>query len=182
MSTNPPMPKLSIVIASLNGRPYIDACLAALARQQGNIQAEVLVAECVGPEVVSFIKSNYPDVKVIAFAERKSVPQLRAAGILAARGEIIAITEDHCIPADNWYTALVTAHTEESNPAIGRAVDNAATERNIHWAVYLCEYINFISPVPHGVVHDLPGPNVSYKREALDSMRDMLEDGYWENF
>src|SRR5258708_12558549 len=147
MSTNPPMPKLSIVIASLNGRPYIDACLAALARQQGNIQAEVLVAECVGPEVVSFIKSNYPDVKGIAFAERKSVPQLRAAGILAARGEIIAITEDHCIPADNWYTALVTAHTEESNPAIAGPVDNAPPAPTITLPSYSSRYTNLFIPV-----------------------------------
>jgi GT2 family glycosyltransferase len=48
--------------------------------------------------------------------------------------------------------------------------------------VYFCEYSNFTSPLPEGVTHDLPGPNVSYKRAALDQLRDMLQDGYWETF
>ncbi|MCI0398180.1 MAG: glycosyltransferase [Chloroflexi bacterium] len=175
-------PTLSIVIASLNGRPYIDACLAALARQQGDMAAEVIVAECVGTTVTDFVRAEYPAVRLIAFDERKSVPELRAAGILAARGEIIAITEDHCIPAGDWYLSLVAAHRQYPGPAIGGAVDNAATDRLIDWAVFFCEYSNFISPVPAGAVHDLPGPNVSYKRAALDTMRDMIAKGYWENF
>ncbi len=175
-------PQLSIVIASLNGRPYIDSCLAALMKQQGMVSAEVIVADCVGASVTDFVRSEYPQVRLIAFDEPKSVPELRSAGILVAQGDVIAITEDHCVPPEDWYEALVRAHAAYPGPAIGGAVDNAATERVMDWAVYFCEYSNFTSPVPAGVVHDLPGPNVSYKRAALDSMRDMLVDGYWENF
>lgn len=175
-------PKLSIVIASLNGRPYIDACLASLAQQNGNIAAEVIVADCAGASVTGFVRAEYPEVRLIAFDERKSVPELRSAGILASRGEVVVITEDHCLATEGWYEALVRAHQAHPDPAIGGAVDNAAIERIVDWAVYFCEYSNFISPVPHGVVHDLPGPNVSYKRAALDTMRDMVERGYWETF
>jgi len=173
---------LSVVIASLNGRPYIDSCLEALTRQDQSIRAEIIIADCIGATVTEFIKANYPDVQVIAFNERKSVPALRAAGMLVAKGDIIVITEDHCIPADNWFETLVAAHRTYPELAIGGAVDNAATERLIDWAVYFCEYSNFTSPLPAGIVHDLPGPNVSYKRKALDLIRDMLRDGYWENF
>jgi glycosyltransferase involved in cell wall biosynthesis len=180
MSNNP---QLSVVIASLNGRPYLEACLGSLARQKGNVTAEVIVADCVGPTVTDFVKANHPDVHLIAFNERKSVPELRAAGILASHGDIVVMTEDHCLAADDWYEALVAAHLAQPGPAaIGGAVDNAATERLIDWAVYVCEYSNFASPVVKGVVHDLPGPNVSYKRAALETMRDMLEGGYWETY
>jgi len=175
-------PELSIIIASINGRPYIDACLEALARQRGAERAEVVVADCVGPQVADFVRDAYPDFRLIAFDEPKSVPELRSAGILASRGGIVAITEDHCIPPQGWYEAMVEAHQRRSEPAIGGAVDNAATDRIVDWAVYFCEYSNFISPIPEGVVHDLPGPNVSYKRAALDTMRDLIEDGYWETF
>ena len=175
-------PQLSVVIASLNGRPYIDACLQSLHNQTGSIRAEIIVADCIGTDVTNFVKASYPDVHLIEFGEPKSVPELRAAGLLVAKGDIAVITEDHCIPAENWYEALVASHAKHENVAIGGAVDNAATERRIDWAVYFCEYSSFISPVPDGIVHDLPGPNVSYKRAALDLMHDMLEDGYWENF
>lgn len=175
-------PQLSIVIASINGRPYLDACLEALARQRGDIAAEVIVADCVGRSVAGFVRAEHPQVRLIELAGPQSVPALRSAGILAARGEIIAITEDHCIPAEDWYESMVRAHAEHSGPAIGGAVDNAATERLIDWAVYFCEYSNFSSPVAHGVVRDLPGPNVSYKRTAIPELEDLVRGGYWETF
>ena len=172
-----------MVIASLNGRRYLEACLGSLARQTGGVEAEVIVADCVGPSVTDFVKTHYPKVRLIAFNSRKSVPDLRSAGILVSRGDIVAITEDHCLAADDWFASLIQAHANQPDAAaIGGAVDNAATERLIDWAVYICEYSNFASPVPNGVAHDLPGPNVSYKRAALDAMRDMLENGYWENY
>lgn len=176
------LPDMSVVIASVNGRPYLEQCLAALGRQGGNVTAEVIVADCVGPTVTEFVAAEHPGVRLIAFGEPKSVPELRSAGILASRGRLIAITEDHCIPEPDWYQAIVRAHADHANPAIGGAVDNAATDRIVDWAVYFCEYSNFISPVPEGVVHDLPGPNVSYKRTALDEMADLIKEGYWETF
>jgi glycosyltransferase involved in cell wall biosynthesis len=170
------------VIASLNGRQYVENCLKSLGKQKGNINAEVIVDDCIGPEVTNFVRENYPHVRLIEFNEKKSVPELRAAGILVAEGDYIVITEDHCIAPDNWYQSLVESHQQHPNAAIGGAVDNAATDRLIDWAVYFCEYSNYISPVPDGVVHDLPGPNVSYKRAAIDTMREMIERGYWETF
>jgi glycosyltransferase involved in cell wall biosynthesis len=175
-------PELSIVIASVNGRLYLDACLEALRGQTGDVSAEVIVADCVGPAVTSFVAATHPQIRLIAFDEPRSVPELRSAGILAARGEIIVITEDHCIPTPEWYEAIRRAHATFPEPAIGGAVDNAATRRIIDWAVYFCEYSNFISPLPAGIVHDLPGPNVSYKRGALRAMDDLIRDGYWETF
>ncbi|MEP7188367.1 MAG: glycosyltransferase family A protein [Roseiflexaceae bacterium] len=176
------IPELSIIIASVNGRPYLDACLAALRGQTGNVSAEVIVVDCVGSSVTSFAAANYPEIRVIAFDEPRSVPELRSAGILAARGDIIVITEDHCIPTPDWYESIRRAHATFPEPAIGGSVDNAATRHVIDWAVYFCEYSNFISPVVAGIVHDLPGPNVSYKRSALRAMDDLIRDGYWETF
>lgn len=175
-------PQLSIIIASVNGRPYLDACLEALTRQASSAVAEVIVADCVGPEVTGYVESQFPEVRLIAFEEPMSVPELRSAGIRASAGEIIVITEDHCIPEPDWYDSILAAHVAAENPAIGGAVDNAATDRNIDWAVFFCEYSNFISPVEHGVVHDLPGPNVSYKRWSIDEMADLIRESYWENF
>lgn len=182
MNETAKQPHISVVIASINGRKYLERCLAALAVQQGTVPAEVIVADCVGPSVADYVRQEHPDVKLIAFDEPKSVPDLRAAGILVATGEIIAITEDHCIPEPDWYEAMSASHERHDNPAIGGAVDNAATDHIIDWAVFFCEYSNFISPVDDGIVHDLPGPNVSYKRGALMELEEMIREGYWETF
>lgn len=175
-------PQLSIVIASINGAEYLARCLDALAHQEGEVDAEVIIADCVGPAVAELVERAPSNVRLIRFDGPRSVPELRSAGILAARGEIIAITEDHCIPEADWYRSIVAAHARWPGPAIGGAVDNAATDRTVDWAVYFCEYSNFMSPLPGGEVNDLPGPNVSYKRAALDEMMDLVRDGYWETF
>jgi len=182
MSETNGRPRISVVIASINGRLYLERCLDALARQTGSVSAEVIVADCVGATVTDWVRSTHPDVTLIAFDEPKSVPELRAAGILVAEGEIIAITEDHCIPEPDWYETMSASHERHDDPAIGGAVDNAATDRVIDWAVFFCEYSNFISPVDDGIVHDLPGPNVSYKRDALLALEEKLREGYWETF
>lgn len=174
------VPELSVVIASVNGRPYIGACLEALQQQEGDLCAEVIVVDCVGPPVIDFIDGAYSHVKVITYDERQSVARLRAAGINEAKGAIIALTEDHCIPARNWLQTIVEAHQRRESPAIGGAVDNAATDSLVDWAAFFCEYSNYISPVPLGVVHDLPGPNVSYKRKALEAAIELLAEGYRE--
>ncbi|WP_218081774.1 glycosyltransferase family 2 protein [Anthocerotibacter panamensis] len=173
-------PQLSVVIASINGWSYLSECLRALAKQTGDIPAEIIVADCIGPQVTDRIAAAYPEVHLISFRESRSVAQLRAAAIAIARGEIIAITEDHCIPPSDWYTSVLQAHANHSAPAIGGAVDNGATERLIDWAVFFCEYSTFISPMPLGVVHDLPGPNVSYKQSALVALGSLIKEEFWE--
>lgn len=175
-------PELSVIVASINGVEYLEQCLSALSRQNSVDKAEVIVADCVGPSVTQLVQRSFPSVKLIAFDEKQSVPKLRAAALAEAKGRIIAITEDHCIPPSQWYESVLAAHKRNPRPAIGGAVDNGATKRIIDWAVFFCEYSNFISPVADGVVHDLPGPNVSYKREAISHLRDMIKDEYWETF
>jgi glycosyltransferase involved in cell wall biosynthesis len=173
-------PQLSVVIASINGRSYLADCLAALSQQSGKISAEVIVADCVGTVVTNFVAAEHPEVKLIPFSQFQTVATLRAAGMLVAEGTIIALTEDHCVPPSNWCESIWQAHLNYAGPAIGGAVDNGATDQNLDWAVFFCEYGNFISPVSHGVVDDLPGPNVSYKRLILSEIQDVIKQGYHE--
>lgn len=176
------IPQISIVIASINGSSYLVECLRALRQQVGNISAEVIVADCVGTAVTDSIAAEYPEIKLIAFSEFQTVAVLRAAAILAATGEIFAITEDHCIPPPNWYESIWQAHLKYPAVAIGGAVDNGAIGRLLDWAVFFCEYGKFISPAPEGIVHDLPAPNVSYKHSALIAIQAQLKQGYRETF
>ncbi|MBW8011261.1 MAG: glycosyltransferase [Chloroflexi bacterium] len=173
-------PQLSIVIASINGLNYLSECLSSLKQQDGEISAEIIVVDCVGDSVTNFVTAQYPGVRLIPFDTPMSIPALRGSGIRAASGEIIAITEDHCIAPKDWFQTIWLSHQEQSATAIGGSVENAATERLTDWAVFFCEYSNFLSPIPVGVVHDLPGPNVSYKRDALGNQHQIFEGDYYE--
>lgn len=171
-----------MVIASVNGPQYLDECLGALENQTVREQIEVVVADRCGEAVAQLVSRRYPSVRLLSFAERKSIPALRAAAMKSARGEIIAITEDHCLAPPDWCAQILNAHGEHHG-IIGGAVDNAPGLNSVmDWATYFCEYSRYMNPVPAGEVSDVPGNNVSYRQEFLAEVSDLLEQGvYWED-
>ncbi len=175
-------PTVSVVIASVNGLPYPIACLEALESQEGDIPTEVIVADCTGPSTVAAIRERFPSTTILAFDEPTSVPALRAAGIAAARGRLVAVTEDHCVPRPDWIRRIVEVHERTGWAAVGGGVVIAPTDRTVDWAVYFCEYGHLMSPVPAGPSDVIPGMNVAYDMEQLAPMREVFAEGMWENF
>ena len=128
---NDSAPQISVVIASVNGLPYPLACLESLASQDGDISAEVVLADCTGPATVAAVRERFPDVRLLAFDDRMSVPFLRAAGIREARGRLVAVTEDHCVPREDWYRQMVAAHLQrfKQYPPTAKAAGQQGTAR-----------------------------------------------------
>ncbi|MDQ3898201.1 MAG: glycosyltransferase [Actinomycetota bacterium] len=175
-------PDISVVIASVNGLPYPLACLQALAEQDAAVPSEVILADCTGTATVAAVREHFPDVHILAFEEQKSVPWLRAAGMRAARGRLVAVTEDHCVPHPDWFRQILAAHQRTGWAAVGGSVENAAIDRLVDWAVFFCEYSQHMAPVPEGPSDFIPGMNVAYDMDVLASVRDVFEEGLWENF
>ena len=174
-------PKISVVIASVNGLPTIAECLAALENQIGGVPSEVIVVDCCKDGTADYIKSNFPKVKLIPLSERLGIPEMRLMGMSRATGDYIAITEDHCIAPENWFQEIMKAH-ELGHQAVGGAVENVCVDRIMDWAVYLCEYSHVMLPVPRGEVGGIPGNNASIKRVLLDRVDETIKKNYWEYF
>jgi GT2 family glycosyltransferase len=172
-------PELSVVVASVNGMPYLGECLDALERHCP--EAEVIVADWTDEQTRAKVRESWPRVKLLSFHEPMAVPELRAAGIFAARAPHVALIEDHCVVGDGWARRLVDAH-RKGHSVVGGPVRNGATERVRDWAAFLCEYSAFMRPAAEGVVEDLPGMNVSYDRRALRAIDDLLREGRWESW
>lgn len=172
-------PKLSVVIASTHSADSLADCIASFVNQPGADEIELIIAESSNHRRAEQLRSAYPSVRVLHFDEPKSIPELRAIGLLNARGAIVAMTEDHCLADTHWVANVLRAH-QSPHWVIGGAVENAATERLIDWAVFFCEYGRYMLPIAPGPTADLPGPNVSYKREALERFGDLLEAATWE--
>ena len=174
-------PKLSVVIACVNGLPSIAECLTALRSQRSADEAEVVVAcRCTGG-TPDYIERHFPWVILPRFDERLSIPKLRALGVARSSGDIITITEDHCIAAENWFEEIIKAHDSDYT-AIGGAVENGSVSRITDWAVYLCEYSDLMAPIPDGEVDGIAGNNASYKREVLEKVDDEVMSNFWEFF
>jgi glycosyltransferase involved in cell wall biosynthesis len=170
--------ELAIVIASVNGLPYVDHCLSSIADNAPD--AEVIVADSTDEATRRALSERWPDVRLLVFDEPQTVPQLRAAGIFAATAPNVAVIEDHCVIRNGWARAIVAAH-REGHSVVGGPIRNAAP-RIRDWAAFLFEYSRYIEPVEREVTHDLPGMNVSYDARAIGAIDDLLREGRWESW
>jgi glycosyltransferase involved in cell wall biosynthesis len=178
--TNSP-PLVSVVVACVNGLPYIAECCEHLLKQEGNVTGEIIVVDCCGEVVRTALRERFPTVRVIGVEERLSIPKLRAIGMGQAKGRLIAILEDHCNVAPRWFEVIERAH-RAGYQAIGGAVENGSTERTVDWAVFFCEYARFMLPVAKGVVPEITGNNSVYDREVLEKLGPEFLQEVWEAF
>ena len=170
--------ELAVVVASVNGFPYVGDCLDSLEKHAPN--AEIVVADWTDDETRARLREGWPEIKLLSFDEPTAVPELRAAGIAASTTPYVAVIEDHCQVTPGWANAIVEGH-RAGRHVVGGAVRNVKTLRARDWAGFLCEYSAFMEPFATGPVPDLTGMNVSYDREALATVEDLLRDGRWEN-
>jgi len=176
------IPELSVVITSVNGYRYISQCLRSLENQSNQVRVEVIVIEASGDHTAKRIAQEYPWAMVIPILTPQPIPRLRSIGIRKAKAAVVVTTEDHCLFNEDWYERILRAHRNYHHPAIGGAVENGSREHLVDWAAYICEYGKFMLPFTSGPVCDLPGPNVSYKRDVLEkACGDLLDQGVWEN-
>jgi glycosyltransferase involved in cell wall biosynthesis len=175
-----PEPSLTVVVPSVNGLGDLLDCLAALAHQQTDVDLEVLVVDRCGEAVRNEVRRRYPWVRVLEAAPGTTIPDLRAMAFAAAKGKSVAVIEDHVIVPPGWARALLDAQGD-ADIVVGGAIENAAVDRLVDWAAFLCEYSHCIVPLPDGPTDWLPGNNVVYPRALLARYQSVLGQGQWEN-
>lgn len=172
-------PKISVVIASIVGPPFIDDCVASVYAQKDAPEFEVIVVDCRGAENVARLRGRFPQARIVELTQRETVPKLRRIGVEQAGGEIVAIIEEHCLAKDDWLATIAKALTPEYIACGGPIFDyNYARLRD--WVTYFVEYNSSLPPWPDGATPFINGANLAYRREALLPHRDLLDDGYWE--
>jgi glycosyltransferase involved in cell wall biosynthesis len=172
--------KLSVVVPSVNGIADLADCLDALAAQRGDCELEVLVVDRCGDAVRNEVRRRFPWVRLVEAERGTTIPELRARAFADARGDFVAVIEDHVIVPAGWARQLLGA-AREAEQVVGGSVENAATERVVDWAAFLCEYSHCILPLPAGEAEWLTGNNVIYPRALLARYTELLAAGRWEN-
>ncbi|MEO8042717.1 MAG: glycosyltransferase [Acidobacteriota bacterium] len=169
--------QLSIVVASWNGTDSLRRCLESLEMQVDKDKDEIIVVSNFAPDLMK----NGSSVSYFERPASHTVPELRRDGIVAAHGNIVALIEDHCFVDRNWSSEIKKAHASDA-AAVGGSVENASVDYALDWAVYFYDYGTFMLPNSVGPTASLSGLNVSYKRAALEEIRDVYENGFFETF
>jgi Glycosyl transferase family 2 len=161
-------PQLSVVLATSHPWPEAEPTLRALLAADGTVDFEVLICDGSDGEDPGDVMRD--DRLTVIQAGGESVFALRARGLAAARGEIVAITEDHCIPEPDWTAELVAAHARHPDAvAISGAVANGATEGAWDWANFLMTFAEHMRPIDQTAARRAPSvANGSFKRALVD--------------
>ena len=173
-------PALSVVIPSVNGPGDLLGCLAALEQQRGGVALEVLVIDRCGEPLRQTVRERFPNVRILATPRDTSIPDMRAIAFREATAPAVAVIEDHVVVPPDWAAHLLEAQRTFGG-VVGGPIENAATERLVDWAAFLCEYSHCIPPLPAGPSDWLPGNNVVYPRALLEQHQSVLGGGRWEN-
>jgi glycosyltransferase involved in cell wall biosynthesis len=173
------VPKVSVVVASKVGAPFLDQCLASLREQAHALDAEVIVVAAGTSERAERIAADFPWTRTIHAPEISGVPALRRRGVEAAAGEFIAVIEEHCSAAPDWLATALGAHARGRYAAVGGPIVDFDYDRLPDWVVYFLEYNGALPPAPDGETSGLHDANIVYRREALTTHAALLNEGYW---
>lgn len=176
-------PLISVVVASNRSLTLLHSTLSALAPQCAALGAELIVARSGEAGDVNTVARAYPTARVIPCAMRSTIPELRGSGMAAANGDIVALTEDNCIPDDHWVEAL-SRGVQAGADVVGGGMDNARRDRAVDWAAYFAEYGFFSTTRPDVAERATPlltGANVAYSRRVVDDVVAWARSGEWEN-
>jgi hypothetical protein len=194
MSASNDTPQLSVVVAIVSdtttarcGTAHLERSLTALARQIEPPSLEIIVPFHRGVDGIERLRTAFPKVNFLPVelqtytgrgGSREHHDELRARGLEAARGEIVALIEDHGCPDPEWSSRQVRMHSK-GFAAWGGAIENGI-DRALNWAVYFCDFGRYQNPVPEGESSFASDANVSYKRDALQAVRSVWQKMFHE--
>jgi hypothetical protein len=161
-------PSLSAIVPIREGLQEIESVLESLLPQARATGAEVVVVGRAGGVA--------PDGVRVVHVDDDNIFRLRLAGIRAARGEVVAIGEDHAIPRPDWCEAVIRAHAEQPGaPAIAGCLVNATVRTVAARGNFLAFAAPYQPPMPALPARRPPPLSaLSFKRAALSDVGDAL--------
>ncbi len=178
-----------VIVSDTTGSRYdtvhLEGTLEALAGQVGAPALEVIVPYAPPLAGMERLSKLYPRVRFLAVSDvrraagsREHHDQLRARGLAAAGGELVALLEDHALPDPHWAAAMAAAH-HKAWAGVGGAIDNGIN-RALNWAVYFCDFARYQNPLAAGQSDYASDANVCYKRAALEAIEPIWHEAFQE--
>jgi GT2 family glycosyltransferase len=156
--------------------------LDSLRPQCARLGAELILARA-AREPTAALAGIATGCRIVPAPADADVPRLRGAGLAQARGEWVALTEDHCIADPGWLDALVMAGDPEIQ-VLGGTMGNAKRDRATDCGAFFSEYGFFGANRSHTAAGAPPlvtGANVAYHRSVVAEVAAWARDGEWEN-
>lgn len=180
---NPTPPQATIVLPVRLASHTIKATVESLLSQQCADSFEIVAAVHREDPAAPWLRRHADSrLRVIeSTAPAAGIPQLRRDAALAARGQLLALAEDHCIYPADWLATLSAAANSGGGEHVVSGGSIANGRRSYAgWAQYFTRYSAFLPPPKQGPASHLPGNNACYPATAVLARREHLTEGFWE--
>ena len=107
----------SVVIPNWNGRHFLQTCLDALAAQSYGAVEVIVVDNASTDGSGAFVKTHYPDVRLVELPQNRGFTGACNAGFEAAHGTYVALLNNDTEVDSGWVAAVVAAF--ERHPEVG---------------------------------------------------------------
>lgn len=161
------LPSLSVVVPAREGFAEVADLIDGMLPAARAVGAEIVVVGDVS-------ESDFADAEEVR-AVRMPVADMLALhqrGLEEARGEVVAIGEDHAVPRPQWWEAVIRAHREHPQaPAMGGCLVNATDGTLAGRANFLAFAAPWQPPMPTLPDHRPPPCSaLSFKRSTLEGV------------
>ena len=100
----------SVVIPTYNRKQTLRQTLLALHRQDYSDFEIIVVDDGSTDDTREMVHQEFPRVHLLCQEQNRGPAAARNLGIHTAKGEIIAFTDDDCLPPDDWLTRLADGY------------------------------------------------------------------------
>jgi hypothetical protein len=170
---------VTVAIVAICGASHLRRCLSALDAQTEGPPFTVVVVYDPQLDDVAAMAEERPGIPFIANEGQRTPLELAARAVREATGDLILLTEDHCIPHPDWVQRLAEAQRPE-RAAVGGAVEALPGGTAADWAFYLVDYFRYMLPLAAGPSPSLTVCNVAYRRDRLDEIAGLWDEIFHE--
>lgn len=183
--------ELTILLTVVSGESAVRDCLGALTEQVDFSNTEIIVPFDKWSMGVESLVPEFPGVKFhfieelglagdasVSSHQHRLYDRRRAIGLRLSKGRIVAMTEDHTRPADDWVTQILAVH-EQPYEVIGGAIENGI-DLPLNRALYYCDFGRYGLPFEPAKVSFVSDVNLAYKRSVLEETYDLWHESYQE--
>ncbi len=172
-------PRVSVLVCAIAGAEHLARCLELVLAQEGPAPHEILAVADPNLPGIAALAPRFPTVRIIRNEGQSTPIEIASRALREATGDLLVLTEDHCRPAPGWLRRLVAGHAP-GRAVVGGAVETDHTGSTVTWAFYLVDYYRYMRPVAAGPAPALTVCNVSYRRDHLESVRDLWQETFHE--
>ncbi len=171
------MRSVTVAVVAIGSDRHVARCLAALAAQERAPPFDVVVVCDAAIADMAQLEKRFPHVRFVV--EAGPPLELAARAVGAALGDLVLLTEDHCVPRPDWVRTMTEAKVE-GRAVVGGRVETGEGASATDWAFYFVDFFRYAAPVAEGHSPSVSVCNACYARADLAAIEEIWKSIFHE--